>query len=270
MISELTHMSGAGNTFLVGSALDAPQTELTPLGIRRMIADHPRPDGHAIEGVLILRTISDGAFTADYYNPDGSHGMMCGNGSRCIVRYAIDHGAQPTDDYVAFTLNGAEYRAQVVADGRIAITFGAPIAERAYAAGMLTGVDTDVRYVDVNSDHVVIDGPIDERRPEVAILRHHREFPRGANVNMVTLTGPDLLRLATFERGVEAVTGACGTGAIASAIAMWRKGLTHDTVRVHPPSGRELEVRIHHQFDRIESITLIGDATYDEPGDALP
>lgn len=267
MIADLRQMSGAGNTFLVGSVLHAPKTEFSAAEIRRLIADHPRQDGLAIEGALVLRTVEHGAFAADYYNPDGSHGMMCGNGSRCIVRYAVDHGARPLDRCLDFTLNGAAYQADLVSEDRIAITFGAPKTEHAYPANTLSDVAIDTYYIDVNSDHVVIDGPLDAGRPVVAALRHHPAFPRGTNVNMVEVDSPSHLRLATFERGVEAITGACGTGAIATAITMWRKGLTHDQVTIRPPSGRPLEVQIHHQADRITSITLTGDATYDEPGD---
>ncbi len=270
MIADLRHMSGAGNTFLVGHLLHDPQADITAADIRDLIANHPRYDGLPIEGALLLRTIEGHTFTADYYNPDGSHGMMCGNGSRCIVRYAVDHDARPQDGRLDFTLNGAAYHAMLAPDHRIAITFGAPAAEQTHPAASLADVDVDAWYVNVNSDHVVIDGPLDPRRPVVAALRHHPVFPHGVNVNMVEIAAPDRLRLATFERGVEAVTGACGTGAIATAITMWRRGLTHDHVTILPPSGRPLEVQIHHQADRVTSITLIGDATYDEPGVHLP
>ena len=121
-----------------------------------------------------------------------------------------------------------------------------------------------VFFTDVNSDHVVIDGPLDASRPIVSTLRHHPEFPRGTNVNMVEQRSDDHLEVATFERGVEAITGACGTGAIACALRNWRANPAVSTVRITPPSGRDLTVSIEHDGDTVVSIDLTGDAVYDE------
>lgn len=255
------HMSGAGNTFLVA---DGRSTSLAipPNEVRSIIASHPRSDGRPIEGVLVLRASTDTSFDADFYNPDGSHGMMCGNGARCIVRFAVDHGVS-AHDAIEMTLNGAPYRAIAIAPETIRIDFPPPLEERHFAVGDLAGVDIDVTYVNVQSDHVVIPGPLDATRPVVAILRHHPAFPRGVNVNMAETESDGTVRVATFERGVEAVTGACGTGAISTALALWRAGRVGDVVRCTPPSGRALTVTIHHTGQAVHGLSLEGDALYD-------
>lgn len=258
---EVVHMSGAGNTFLVGDRRD-DIAELPPGAVRSIIDQHPRADGAAIEGVLILRDIDDNVITGDFYNPDGTYGMMCGNGARCLVRFACDHGA-PVTSKLRLNLNGASYGAQQHDDATVSIVFPPPIEEHIYPVGSLAHVDIPVTYVNVNSDHVVIDGPCDAQRPIVRILRHHPAFPRGVNVNMVDVLSPTHLRIATFERGVEAVTGACGTGALSSCIALWRAGRCSDAVTVTPPSQRTLTVTLHHVDSTLTACTLRGDAHYD-------
>ncbi len=266
--STPVHMSGAGNTFLVMTPDAVP--DLTPHTSRTMVPalldSHPRVDGAPIEGLLIV-TPGDHFFACDFYNPDGSHGMVCGNGARCAVRFAVDHGTQPVDGNIQFTLNGNAYTATIPASSEppaiISIRLPAPTQEQQYAAGSLRGVDVDVYYVFVPSDHAVIDMPSGNMRAIVQAIRHHEVFPRGVNVNMVEVEAGGTVNIATFERGVEAITGACGTGAVASAIALWRSGRVSDTVVVRPPSGRLLTVIIHHTGTTIEGVDLRGDAQYD-------
>lgn len=260
-MGEIVHMSGAGNTFLVADGRDDIAV-LPPGTVRSLIEQHPRYDGAAIEGVLILRSIDADVINGDFYNPDGTHGMMCGNGARCIVRFACDHGA-PVAGKLRLILNGASYGACQHDDASVSIVFPPPVDERMYPIGTLDNVDIPVTYVNLNSDHVVIDGPCDARRQIVGILRHHSAFPRGVNVNMVEIESPAHLRIATFERGVEAVTGACGTGALSACIALWRAGRCTDTVTVTPPSQRSLTVILHHSDSTLTACTLRGDAQYD-------
>ena len=257
-MKDLVHMSGAGNTFIVGSS----STKYTAEEIRQLIASNPRQDQLPVEGVLALRHTSSRSFVCDYYNPDGSQGMMCGNGARCIVRFATDNGVLASSPVIDFSLNEASYTASIDS-GLVTISLPAPWSEREFKIGELDGVSEAVYYVDVNSDHVVIDGPIDASKAIVAALRHHAEFPRGTNVNMCSGLGSSSIVMATFERGVEAITGACGTGAVAAAIAGWRVYGGPDTVELEPPSKRLLSVTIHHLGSIITSIDLIGDAQYD-------
>lgn len=258
---EIVHMSGAGNTFLVADGRENISL-LPPGSIRSLIAQHPRTDGAAIEGVLVLRGIDGTRIIADFYNPDGSYGMMCGNGARCVVRYACDHGA-PSNVELKLVLNEAEYIAHLHDDASVSIAFAAPKEEHSFPIGTLANVDVPVYYVNVNSDHVVIDGPCDASRPIVQVLRHHPAFPRGVNVNMVRVVSPTQLTIATFERGVEAITGACGTGAISAAIALWRNGRCQDVVTITPPSQRPLVVSLLHSDSTLTTCILRGDAIYD-------
>lgn len=252
-------MSGAGNTFLVADGRPAYAVR-KPEEVRAFIREHSRVDGKSIEGVLILVDASMKTIVADFYNPDGSHGMMCGNGARCIVRYACDSGLAEHST-VKLLLNGREYQATIHSDNTIAVTFDAPKDVRHYPVGSLSGIHEDVWYVNVGSDHVVIGGPLDPQRQVVGALRHHEEFPKGVNVNMVTSNATN--HIATFERGVEAVTGACGTGALSAAVVLWKNDPTRTTCVLVPPSGRPLQTFLTTDNATITSMTLRGDALYD-------
>lgn len=252
-------MSGAGNRFLVADARH-DKTTWTADRVRSIISENPRQDNMPIEGLLLLRSCQGDVVVADFYNPDGTHGMMCGNGARCIVRFACDHGLEHREA-IKLTINGMVFYCSVSNDDLVSIRFPAPSAIRHYPIGTLEGIDVDVWYVNVGTDHVVIDGPINAQRPEVLRLRHHQEFPNGTNVNMVAVGSPT--HLATFERGVESVTGACGTGALSCAVVAWKKDratLNHTFI---PPSGRELDVHLEVVDSEIVSMTLTGDARYD-------
>lgn len=253
------HMSGAGNCFLV---LDTQQSVFNPTqdDIVDLIAQHPRSDGHKIEGVLALRNCDNNHVHADFYNPDGSHGMMCGNGARCIIRFAVDHGLLVLNG-IELHLNNMTFICDVVDRDTVAVTFPPPAEITHYPIGTLDGIDEDVWYVNVGSDHTVIGGPLNDSRPIVAALRYHKAFPRGVNVNMVTTTEPR--HIATFERGVEAITGACGTGALSSAVVEWMQHQQQTSFRFIPPSGRPLTVDLAIQDGTITHMTLTGDAIYD-------
>lgn len=254
------HMSGAGNCFLVADAQN-DATVLSPEHVLRVIAQHPRHDGRSIEGVLLLRECKDNIVRGDFYNPDGTHGMMCGNGARCLIRFACDHGLGERNN-IELQLNNMSFTAHVVDQDHVSIEFPPPREITFFPAGRLSDVDVDVWYVNVGSDHAVIDGPLHEHRPIVHTLRSHHVFPRGVNVNMVDVANGGM-RIATFERGVEAITGACGTGALSCAVVQWMKNRELTKFTLTPPSGRELQVQLHINNGAITGMTLTGDAIYD-------
>lgn len=253
------HMSGAGNCFLVADARLHP-VQLSAEDILQAVNDHQRSDQRAIEGVLLLKSCSRDTIIADFFNPDGSHGMMCGNGARCIVRFACDHGLDERENITLY-LNSMMFRCRVANNNTVTVEFPPPQEITHFPIGTLPGVTIDTWYVNVGSDHVVIGGPLDAHRPEVQILRHHPSFPRGVNVNMVDSNG--MLHIATFERGVEAVTGACGTGALSSAVVEWMKHPHITSYRVLPPSERLLEITLTVDSNQITRMMLTGDAVYD-------
>ncbi|MFM8771580.1 MAG: diaminopimelate epimerase, partial [Candidatus Kapaibacterium sp.] len=262
----VSHMSGAGNRFLV---IDDREDQLfadvmTPGQISDLFAKYARTDEAPFEGLLRVRSIDISHCSTDFYNPDGSRGMLCGNGARCAVRHAVDHGASPNGT-LSCMFNGTTYTARFYDDSTVGIILPTPAQVRYFPIGTLENVTIPVWYVDVHSDHVVIEAPHDAGNPYIGMLRHHADFPRGVNVNMAEMISDDTIRLATFERGVEAITQACGTGAVSTAVTMWMHDPSITRFTIVPPSGRELVVTIFANAGHIDSIELRGDAVYDHP-----
>ncbi len=266
-------MSGAGNTFAVIDNRTTAIPLATISAITPSLCDRTTISLRAAEGVLVLQQMDEHSFVGDFLNPDGSHGAMCGNGGRCIVRFAIARGCTPREDgTMDFVLSNERYHAQIIDADHVAIRFAAPRSVQAYAAGALHGVSVPLVVVDVNSDHAVVRAsdlqiaPEEFRSFDLAALalpiRHHAAFARGVNVNVYMIDADGMIQLRTYERGVEAETGACGTGALSTAVTAVMHGECGKAVRIQPPSGRALQVTL---LESNEGMILQGDALFDAP-----
>ncbi len=242
LVLEFTKMHGAGNDFIVVDNRfyyfsDAELADLAQRLCRRRY-------GIGADGVLALSPHAEWDFHMRYFNADGSNGEMCGNGARCLARFAQYVGL-PGSNY-RFLTDAGPYQAQVPdapdADVRLftpapeAYTPKVPVTLPAGAAfarmyGIDTGVPHGVCFVD---DVAAI--PVAEWGPP---LRHDAAFPRGANIDFVqVLDTPGHIRVRTYERGVEQETLACGTGALAAAfVARLSDRVQTDAVSVHMPGG---------------------------------
>jgi diaminopimelate epimerase len=267
MKRDVSYMSGAGNLFTV---LDAD--ELEPRQVAQNIerlCDARSAIGRRTEGVLLVATGGD-RLRVSYFNPDGSSGMMCGNGARCAVRYALDRGSIVPSDALTIALADTQYTARIVGD-TIAIEFPPPRTIERNITLDVGGCTLCGDYLDVGSDHVVFAS--DRLADTLAAcgrtldflwlaprIRFHERFPRGTNVNMYRWEGATIA-LVTYERGVEAITGACGTGALATAVAAWLRGETNGTtIGIVPPSGERLDVEIVAEGGAIARLILAGPA----------
>ena len=119
-------------------------------------------------------------------------------------------------------------------------------------------------FADTATPHLVVlvdDVDAVEVAREGRELAHHALFaPDGVNVDFAQVLDAGELRLRTFERGVEAETLSCGTGATAAAVLTHLWGLTRSPVRVHPPGGVELRVRFHREAGAFRDVRLEGEA----------
>ncbi len=232
------HYSGSGNAMVIIDCRQHP-AKLSPQVIgslcERRVLDLP-----PAEGVLALREVQGSSLTADFYNPDGSTGPMCGNGGRTLAAWMVNSGLEQPSAQLTLNVSGVRYPARCPLPNQAEIVFPAPSATNKYPAGTLDGVPYDVWYVDVGSDHAVVFDVGESFDPRV--LRHHAAFPRGVNVNMARITSPSTITLTTFERGVERVTGACGTGAISTAVVALLNGSATSPITITPPSSQQLIV----------------------------
>lgn len=227
---------GAGNDFLIADNRDG-SIRLTA-GQIAVLCD--RRYGVGADGVMLLespdenlssdelRQITDG-FRMTYYNSDGSGGMMCGNGGRCIVAFAADMGIVNFNFMAADGHHSAEI---ISSDGKEkTVSLQMKNVSECVHYDSLTGVDvpSDGYFLDTGTRHFVrfVRG-VDEYDvvSEGRDIRYGAEElqPVGANVNFVEPCG-SILKIRTYEKGVEDETFACGTGIVASCLAAYKEGI---------------------------------------------
>lgn len=268
-------ISGAGNTFIVIDGKSLP-TEIDLSRLAQAACRDELEHGGA-DGLIVIAEADGYNFEMKYYNRDGSTGMMCGNGGRCAVLFAAQHGYVGNRDDLSFTNAGVPYRAALTEMG-VRISFPDPNSFLLRQTLDVNGTAVPYHYGDVGTPHAVI--VLHELadalgNPEMhsvdqldltlwgPAVRNHSDFaPQGANANFIEiLPGETEVRLRTFERGVEAETGACGTGAVASAIiASMLYGLS-SPIRIIPTSNSPLQVGFNILSpDHVTDLTLEGGA----------
>jgi diaminopimelate epimerase len=239
-------MTGSGNDFVVFSSASGAEFE-EPSAIRALAA---RGTGVGADGVVFLEKAGSGDVRMRYYNSDGGEAALCGNASLCSTRLAVELGMAQAGGFVLYTAAGA-LRARI-RDGLPEIDLE-PVSEvrpDEQQVGKRPG-EARLGYARVGVPHVVVEiadietADVTGRGPE---LRHHRALqPDGANANFVAKRSDGQFVYRTFERGVEAETLACGTGAVATAIMLssWGESATETTLWTR--SGLPLVVRLHRQ-----------------------
>ena len=216
---------GAGNDFLIA---DNRSGELQ-LSTEQIAALCDRRYGVGADGLMLLENSAEYDFRMVYYNSDGSGGMMCGNGGRCMVAFAADLGIDHFDFDAADGFHTAQIFASEGAQKTIRLKMKdvASIQEYETLAGasvpsegcfLDTGTRHYVRFVaDIETYDVVSEG---------RDIRYNAQDlqPIGANVNFVEPYEAGV-KVRTYEKGVEDETFACGTGIVASCVASYIKGL---------------------------------------------
>jgi len=270
---DFTKMTGAGNDFIILEADKAPESEAIRLLCDRrygigadglMVIHGPASFGAGAAGDVAVGdgAVGDGAvgdgtadggtaaaFSVDFYNADGSGGMLCGNGARCALVYAAGQRLISYGEAATFSFAGKLYTGIAIGPDRARF-----MLDPRYTTRLEEGVQTATatasgRYVDLGSLHFVVDladldGGLSLDQLNVAsigaALRHHKRFaPLGVNINFCSLIDGKI-HIRTFERGVEAETLACGTGSTASALSYALRGLVRPPVRIVTRSTEEL------------------------------
>ncbi|WP_166974710.1 diaminopimelate epimerase [Rhodocaloribacter litoris] len=244
LIVEFTKMSGAGNDFIVidNRFFNFHPDELAALA-RRWCR---RRTGIGADGLLALEAPAPEGddFFMRYLNADGSP-AMCGNGARCLARFARMAGID-REELVFGTVSG-RYRARVPADPEAPVRLFMPPFEAYHPDRLGAGEGGPADYIWTGTHHAVCRVPSVATVPVTergAAIRHAAAFaPDGTNVNFVEVVEaggetPARLRVRTFEKGVEAETLACGTGATAAAlVARLRGWVAAGVVEVRMPGG---------------------------------
>ena len=217
--------------------------------------------GIGADGVLYLGRSDKANIRMQIYNSDGTQAEMCGNGVRCLSKYALDEGYINEKVSVETLAGILSINLRIEEKTWIKVNMGKPQFERAKipakgaaefinvamhgykVSAVNTGVPHAVIFVDSLDDPGLI--------PAAPKIRYDPIFPIGTNVNFVQLNSSDEITIRTYERGVEGETLSCGTGSVACAVLAHRLGKTDNTVKVNTKGG---ELRI----------TIAQDATYME------
>lgn len=259
--------NGAGNDFLVADNRDG-SIRLTEKYISEICDRHY---GVGADGVMLLGSGGEAFdFTMDYFNSDGSGGMMCGNGGRCIVAFASFLGLKPAsqDGRWSFVAADGEHRAELLSSEGNTLTVRLQIIDISIARhydSLKNDASASGWFVDTGTRHFVhfVDTPLTSEYVDAQgrKLRHAEEFaPLGANVNFVVKGNP--LKVRTFEKGVEAETCACGTGITASAAAAWLCG-------VAPASRDAMTGALHYVVDALNDRLSVDFLPHCRPEDSL-
>jgi diaminopimelate epimerase len=253
-----TKMHGAGNDFVM---VDHTDLKNLVLDRHRIAALCDRRQGVGADGLIIIGqgASPETAFRMTYFNADGGEAEMCGNGARCSVSFAHDLGLMKNHcrfDTQAGTLSGVWHGPE---DIEITLT---PCSDLALGIEVEDSPWPAHHFCNTGVPHLVI--PVDDIEAvpveeQGSRLRHLDQFaPRGTNVNWVARPeqdGPFLMR--TYERGVEAETLACGTGASAVAVVLCRLGMVDSPVSIRTRGGDLLNVSVDFEKD---TLTLRGPA----------
>ncbi|PID79241.1 diaminopimelate epimerase [bacterium DOLJORAL78_65_58] len=245
-----TKMHGAGNDFVM---LDAREMGGLQLDTARIAALCDRRTGIGADGLIIITDEApEGAdFRMIYFNADGGEAEMCGNGARCSVAFAHARGLCREETRFA-TYSG-------VLTGRVFGPEDIQVSLPAYR-DLALDVDLEPRDAAFTSHHTCNTGvphlviPVDDTEAvDVETMgRHYRQdpffAPAGTNVNFVApAAGGDHFLLRTYERGVEAETLACGTGASACAVVLCELGRTESPVSLLTRGGQRLQVTVDRE-----------------------
>jgi len=241
---------GTGNDFIL---VDNRQNELglTQQNIHRLCN---RRFGIGADGLMLLQNKEGFDFEMKYYNADGKEGSMCGNGGRCMVKFAYHMGIHR--ELYRFLASDGVHEAEIDIDGIVSLKMKDVTMIKKFHGDYIlnTGSPHYIKMV----NHVM---ELDVYKKGYEI-RHSKEFEdEGINVNFVEqLEEPDKIIVRTFERGVEDETYSCGTGVTAAALVCYHNENGFNDVEVQTLGGH-LSVEFDRvDEDRFENIWLCGPA----------
>jgi len=269
---KFTKMHGIGNDYVYVNCFEEEVKD--PASVARFVSD--RHFGIGSDGLILICPTETADCEMKMYNADGSLGAMCGNGIRCVAKYAYDHGIVNKEEITVATGSGIKRLFLTVEDGKVKtvrVNMGTPvftpkdipvlsslpqIVDEPLSAG-----DMNVRFtaVSMGNPHAVIftEGIAGLDLPKIGpYFENHAIFPDRVNTEFVEIVGEQELRMRVWERG-SGETLACGTGACAVAVAaVLNKHVSADRPDTVHLLGGDLEIL----WDRKENtVYMTGPAT---------
>ena len=240
-------MNGAGNDFIM---VDNRTVEISPgPEVIRRLCDRKR--GIGADGVILIEDGNDVDFRMRYYNANGGEAEMCGNGARCAAIYAASLGlGRPDGDALHLRFVAAPGPMEARITGRRVALAMTDATDYQESICLQVAEDEEiVHFINTGVPHAVaIESDVGNLDDEAvssrgrAIRAHSRFSPAGVNASFISLRADGGVDIRTYERGVEAETLACGTGAVAAAIVLHHLGRAESPVTLITHGGETLVV----------------------------
>ncbi len=248
---------GTGNDFII---MDNRENKID-LSVQQIKEICDRRFGIGADGLMLLNEKNGFDFEMKYFNADGNESTMCGNGGRCLVKFANKVGIR-NSKYVFLAIDGV-HEATIEADGLVSLKM---------QDVQKIDVFDDAFLVNTGSPHYV---KIVENVEEINVkndgtnIRYSDDFKtEGINVNFVEL-GEKKIIMRTYERGVEDETLSCGTGVTAAALVFAHNDNGFNRIEVDTPGGH-LAVEFDKNEDGVfTNIFLIGPAEFVFKGEII-
>ena len=263
---KYTKMQGLGNDFIIIDNRVYKYTIEQLQKITKRVCSRKLSIG--ADGLMAVEKAEGLAdFKMRFFNADGSIGEMCGNGARCITRYAYVNNIAKENMIFETTAGNVEGE---VENGRlIAVALNIPEIIEFDKIATIDGIDYTISYVELGNPglpHGIIEykGLENIARKDIfelgKNLRYHNIFPKGANINFYEIDSRSSAIVRTFERGVEDFTLACGTGSASVAVILYLQEIIKgNKIKISSPGG-DLFVEIEtDENEKINKLLLIGD-----------
>jgi len=256
---EFYKMSGSGNDFIV---IDNRNKIVDETDLSDFIAKVCRRKmAVGADGFILVENSDTADFKWRFFNSDGSIAEMCGNGARCVARFAyLNDIAGP---HMSFETLAGTVEAQVI-QGHVKVKMTDPLELKTDYMIDLKNGPLSISSINTGVPHVVI---VQDRIDDADIINVGREIrfhdvfaPAGTNVNFVCPLKGNTISIRTYERGVEDETLACGTGAVAGAIVMAHKMKINSPLHVMTRGGGYLDIFFKEKEGKYYDIYLQGDA----------
>ena len=264
---NFTKMNGAGNDFILIDISNKEQFKITAPFIQN-ICDRRR--GVGADGILLIEPSISHNFSLKYYNSDGSLGSLCGNGSRCSLKY-VAQNYDIDSKSISFECNENSYSGSIEKNGLVTFNLNFPTEIKRNSTIIYKNQSLVYHFVNTGSPHSVIFwANVGENNLNSFMnfdmiefgkkIRNSNEFsPDGTNVNLIHIENGEIY-IRTYERGVEDETLACGTGSVASAIILSIVKNFRPPILLNTFGKDKLKVNFIHENEKFKKITLTGPA----------
>ncbi len=227
---------GTGNDFVILDNRNGDYNKLTQHDVKKLC---DRKFGIGADGLMLLNKKEGFDFDMTYYNADGNEGSLCGNGSRCVIKFAW-HSVIQKENYF-FTASDGEHEAKLDLGGIVSLKMKDVDSIRLHHSDYILDTGSP-HFIRLSPDVMHLD--VYKKGKEI---RNSPEFVKeGINVNFVEqLSEPDKIIVRTYERGVENETLSCGTGVTAAALVCYHNENGFNEVDIKTPGGN-----LNVEFDR--------------------